>query len=519
MSIGATTTSACGTNGNNMAQLNEAQHLVAFGRCKIEGLSPRVKIYEHPRDRLPQVGPGEKVAVIVSKDKQEQDPAGTNRLLSEIQTLVTKAQVGEKTITNVAKRMASNLLTNLPRHVGTPYASNLNKPLRGIPAFIVAAGASLDMNAHLLPECAKHGVIIAMNTSAKAVRATGAPIDVLVSIESIDVSKTLELGMDNGDPYSILALDATSNPTSWDTPADHKLCFVNNDPAFYGPLAALGGSPTPFGGSVATTSVSLARYWGADVIVLLGQDLAWATPRGVMNVEPGKPHNLPPGAESSYLDTRCYADNTLKGGLKVRVDDKTQCLYFSGRPEYENKRLSYLKYPAWGGRGECYTTYDLLTFVDWFNKAAGSKAAFTHGIVNATEGGCKLTGIPDIPLEDVLKRYMWSSQGRGDKGELLRQIKASKSPTIQDVDWYREGLRDQVRRTRVAAEKYVKERGVMNFAEWRKAINDTPVVDAFMAADCGEARNLRGASMRKRFAMIMDSCVRSCVEIEGILEG
>ena len=226
-----------------MALVNEANYLVVYGTVTVEGLSRAVKVCVHPRDKVPDFGIGEKVAVVVSEERMRNDPNGSRALINEVQTNFTKAGVGEKTVVNVARRMATNLLKNLDRHVGVPYASNLHKPLRGVPAFIVAAGASLDSNIHLLPECAKHGVIFGMNTSAKAIRKAGVQLDVIASIESIDVTETLRIGS-GGKPYPILALDATANPLSWDIPAEQRISFVNNDPAFSNVVTSLGGMPT-----------------------------------------------------------------------------------------------------------------------------------------------------------------------------------------------------------------------------------------------------------------------------------
>ncbi|MEO0325544.1 MAG: 6-hydroxymethylpterin diphosphokinase MptE-like protein, partial [Myxococcota bacterium] len=82
------------------------------------------------------------------------------------------------------------------------------RPLEGKPAFIVAAGPSLDGNAALVAEAQRRGPVFAVNTAARAIEHRGARVDVLVGLEPLPL----------GDPLSVSArailCDVSSHPST-----------------------------------------------------------------------------------------------------------------------------------------------------------------------------------------------------------------------------------------------------------------------------------------------------------------
>jgi hypothetical protein len=100
-------------------------------------------------------------------------------------------QINENTYFYRAKTWLNDIFQNLPRAVGTAPFMALEDRYRGVPAFIVGAGPSLDKNGALLAQAAKKGIVIAVNTSAPALAKHGVVPQVLACIESLDLSSSI----------------------------------------------------------------------------------------------------------------------------------------------------------------------------------------------------------------------------------------------------------------------------------------------------------------------------------------
>ncbi len=279
--------------------------------------------------------------------------------------------------------IVESALANLPRLSSLPLATALDRPLAGTPAFIVSAGPSLDRHAHLLPRAAERGALFAVNTSAPVVAASGAPIDVLVAVETVDVSEALAVG---APAARAVALELSAAATLYDVLVARRLAFVSAVPAFAELSALLGAAPLYYGGSVATAAFALAVAWGADPIVLVGQDLA-------------------------YTGGRVYAAGTPYEGMTAVAQGPR--LVLLGRPEKEAiyARSGIPAQPrvrprvpvaAWGGSGVVDSTHDLVLFRRWFEDEA-RRLAGRPRLVNATEGGATIEGFEERDLASVLE--------------------------------------------------------------------------------------------------------------------
>lgn len=312
-------------------------------------------------------------------------PDARTKLASTLKEVEGLTIVRENTLMERSKLIVENLMSNFARLETSPLATALGEPLQGKPAFIVSAGPSLDKNAHLIAEASKHGAVFAVNTSAPAVVAAGAMIDVLVAIEGIDASAAMTLAADK---THAVAMDLSCSPKNFEVPIKNQLAFLFASPTSIPLAQKLNTNGLVYGGSVATAAFSLAYVWGADPIVLIGQDLA-------------------------YTDGRAYAQQTLFGGMTVERHGNV--LVQKGCPEREETFKKYekdglkpqprarpmLEAAAWGGQGTVWSTHELTMFRHFFESSAHSLKG-KRRLINATEGGASIQGFEELTLRAVI---------------------------------------------------------------------------------------------------------------------
>lgn len=301
------------------------------------------------------------------------------KTISEVQGLVL---LQRNSVMERAGMLAERAIGNLPRLASVPALSSLGRPLEGTPAFIVSAGPSLDHNREHLHAAAERGAVFAVNTSSPVLAAIGAPIDLLVAIEALDVTEPIAKAA----PVTrALALDLTSGFANFDAEIDRKLAFLCEAPQ-YRHLAQLVGIDTlGYGGSVATAAFAIAHALGADPIVLVGQDLAYTDGRGYASDTLYEATRVYRDGELIYIDrAKKWDETTAKGGLKV-----------------PSKVRPVVDVTAWGGESEVWSTHELVLFRRWFEMAAEQLGGAVR-LVNATEGGARIAGFEEVGLEELV---------------------------------------------------------------------------------------------------------------------
>ncbi len=274
-------------------------------------------------------------------------------------------------------------LDNLHLLAEMPLALSLNKPMKGKPAFIVSAGPSLNRNAELLGQAAERGFVMPVNSAAPVVSSVGASLDVLVALEALGVPPSVKHSLDQAE---MLALDLSAHPDIFAHAKPQRcLLYYSSSPPYHWLGQRTGVPPLLFGSSVATAAFALAANWGADPIVLVGQDLA-------------------------YTGGNMYARGSAHSGLRVAgnadvIELETSAerdALFTRRgltppPRYQRK----LSVEAWGGEGSVVTTYDMCSFRRWFEAAAHALSGEAR-LINATEGGARIVGFEELSLQKVL---------------------------------------------------------------------------------------------------------------------
>ncbi len=291
-----------------------------------------------------------------------------------------------------------NKLYNVGHVAANPGVSHLFGRFTGRPAIIVAAGPSLDKNAHLLAEAKGRAVILCVDTALKALLRRGIRPDLVLSIDGSFLNYRHFEGVETEEAEGMWLvaepathhriLDEFRGPkliASFETPAMRWLESVTEPKGL-----------VVTGGSVATFAFGLAVRMGADPIIFVGQDL-------------------------SYPDGKCYASGTYYAETGFRMEERT-----------------LLRVPANDG-GEVPTPPNMYTFLKWFEEAIDVLPGRTF--VNATEGGARIEGTRVMTLREALDRYC------GEPVPVAEVLAAIPAPR---PDWDRllcemEGLRRRLR--------------------------------------------------------------------------
>ncbi|MEM1416161.1 MAG: 6-hydroxymethylpterin diphosphokinase MptE-like protein [Myxococcota bacterium] len=278
-----------------------------------------------------------------------------------------------------ARLGAKHTAENVRRLAGTVRVDQLGAPLRGMPAFIVSAGPSLDRNLHLIEEAAKRGPVFAVNTAAKAIEHAQGTVDVLVTIESLPVGDQLSRTARS------LLLDISAHASSFEAPIEPKVVTFGLERAQY-VADHLGVGEFQTAGNVGTFALQAALNFGADPVVLLGQDCA-------------------------FPDGRMYASHCQRDMWRARIEGRKVVLecdealwrLFS---EYELPAAQVterIDLPAWGGAGSVVSNPMFTRIATHLQTVAASRPEYAgRRFINATEGGASLEGWEEKPLEALL---------------------------------------------------------------------------------------------------------------------
>ncbi|SDF79719.1 motility associated factor glycosyltransferase family protein [Sporolituus thermophilus] len=257
-----------------------------------------------------------------------------------------------------------NNMQNLASLRLSPDVAVLKNSLKGCPAFIVAAGPSLDKNINYLKEIGNQGLIIAVDTIAEKLVNNGIYPHVISSVERI---KVWEYFFQDKPPYysqSYLVAPPLVQPELINAFAGRVILPMRQSVNEYRWLSKVLGlsddSAIWMGASCAHIAMGFALHLGASPIVLVGQDLAY-----------GRDMSKTHAAGTAY-------------------DDK---------PMPEQKVITTVE----GYYGEEVKTNKIwLDFKLMFEKIIELTKV---DVINATEGGARIKGTVQEPLNEVIDRY------------------------------------------------------------------------------------------------------------------
>lgn len=340
----------------------------------------------------PQFSNGKQsVTLVNTPGYPELFPEQAQSLRAEVGELVQRGGINDATHRLRARTWIQDVFANLDllREHSTFLA--LARQYTGVPAFIVGAGPSLGKNGRLLAEAAKKGIVFAVNSSARALDSYGVEPQVLMAMESIDVSHLFE--QVSYIDRVVRAISLTAHPNTLRTGKGPLLPVFEGIQQQNVPLTSLlGHSGLSVSGSVSTLAFSLAERLGCSPIVFVGQDLA-------------------------YTDGKAYAPGSAYQESRVRVASDGQHLELdwcdtlrTTHNQGVNKMLDrepLRRVPAWGGEGEVLSTHGFCAVRAWLHDASVvlSRVRPETRLVNATEGGARIEGFEESTLADLLATF------------------------------------------------------------------------------------------------------------------
>lgn len=220
-----------------------------------------------------------------------------------------------------------------------------------MPVIVVAAGPSLELNVDILKRAKGKALILAVDTSLNFLYERGIEPDFAVTL---DVHKPLFLFENPLGKKVPMLISISGNPSVIEYSDGPKVFYDYTDfltKVKYGEVISDSVNPA---GSVATSAFDIARYMGANTIILVGQDLAYK------------------------------GEKTHATGLELY---KEHSVFTSVEGNYG---------------GQLNTRHDWYTFLLWYENMISH---YDGIVVNATEGGAKIKGTLIMTLSDAIDKY------------------------------------------------------------------------------------------------------------------
>ena len=318
------------------------------------------------------------VAKLMYPPSFELNPQAYRKIETEIESLVAAQKEGFNTLESYWEMSLQNILGNLGAMAEATAIDRLFATAVDRPALIVAAGPSLDKNISRIKAVKGCFVIIATDTALKPLMAEGIQPDLVISIDPN--ARNLEK-IDQLPAHSLRLIPLVFSPLVFhEVPYRFSgVKFVFSEPHCFCQWAvgAMGlrrpAAELPYGFSVAHFAFYLARAMGADPIIFVGLDLAFAL----------------------------EGDQARNSAMQWQTD--------LNRPEL-------IKVPGVNGK-EVVTCEGFAKMITLFEREiARTKAR----CVDATEGGALIRGARIMTLKEAIER--WIFKGASGFAETIKKI-------------------------------------------------------------------------------------------------
>ncbi len=264
-----------------------------------------------------------------------------------------------------------NFVSNLPAILGSAPVSSLFGKYKNIPAVLVAAGPSLDRNAHLLSAFKGRSLIMAVDTSVRALLSLGITPDIVASLDAKPENFLHLAGLSMPDTLMVCnpmvnsgIVRESAGPVVFTGAYDSLFDWIEESIGERGEIL--------LGGSVAASAFDLACKMGCSPIIFMGQDLCY---------HPGRSH----ASLTFYEDLRsgqgeeCVEDRELE---KDFTEDALESVNITGAKVTVTPKLSNLK--RW--------------FEFMITKTDSS-------VINSTEGGMLIEGAENLSMTESVARF------------------------------------------------------------------------------------------------------------------
>ncbi|EIW20918.1 protein of unknown function DUF115 [Pelosinus fermentans A11] len=298
-----------------------------------------------------------------------------HQVMKSMKAVVNIKLLNLVTLIKMGPDFVSNTLLNLAQYCAQPGIASLFERLAGKPVIIVAAGPSLNKNIQLLKKAKGKAAIFAVGTALKALNKCGIEPDLVFSIDPqlLNYEKHFK-GVDMGGASLVAEIQS------------HHMILENFQGTVFvsgsmGILKWFGDSieskgTTQSGGSVAHNAFTAAYQMGANPIILVGQDLAYARDG------------------HSHASGTNYENNIYSGG----------------------ENLDYFHVKANDG-GQILTDRSFFQFLNFFQLWIEKYPEREY--INATEGGAYIQGTKLMTLQEVLDQYC---QEAFDIQEIIKEV-------------------------------------------------------------------------------------------------
>ncbi|MFT3694226.1 MAG: DUF115 domain-containing protein [Kofleriaceae bacterium] len=303
-----------------------------------------------------------------------------------VRAALSDMRIHRNTIAAFSRTWIDQAATNLPAVAKWPSAATLDGAFANVPMVIVAPGPSLAKNIDQLKSLEGRAVLACFSHSLKPVVAAGLTPDVVITVDPQDVRYHFH-GVDVSKMTLVNAV--TCHPAMFELPAKRFVtCAANSavDDWIFDGIRE--DARAPGGGSVATSTFSLALRWGCDPIVFVGLDLSF--PNGEYYVKTSVDGDVSAKVDA---DGVVKVDGWSKGFQKMKA---------AGGPEVARERAITL--PGWHG-GEVPSSFMFSMFHRWFVEKMREIEGVGLSVYNCTEGGSYIKGMDHRPLAEVLASF------------------------------------------------------------------------------------------------------------------
>lgn len=278
---------------------------------------------------------------------------------------------------------------NTPHLLRTPGLSRLRGAFQGVPAVIAAAGPSLERQLPLLAREAERLLVVGIGPSLGSLRLHGIRPDLVHVLESADVAHQLTRAGPTEDLN--LVLTPKTHPRLFELPVRTRFVAYTAAERFASWMAReLGESLVLQGaGSVALSAVYLAASLGANPILLIGQDLAFT-------------------GGQVYAKGSCYEAIGIQptgpdGFAYTRMEDRSEAYEGDPRRMEQASRQRLVWVEGWNG-DPVPTSVSYASFIEQYKEIGASLARSGITLLNCTEGGARLPGVPQVEFAEALGR-------------------------------------------------------------------------------------------------------------------
>ncbi len=315
---------------------------------------------------------------MVVEDYTESRPDDYLPLAEHARRVLNQLKSNQATVSEKGSEIAFNEIIGLPFTVRARGIRDLHNMFRGVPAILVSTGPSLGKNIHLLKKAQDRAVIIATAQAFRSLLAYGVKPDFICTIDFGANNRTHLDGLMNSLDVPLVSLCRAQSDLMRDYQGG---LFVNgaahpNHNHYLHRLWEHKGI-IQSGNSVAHLAFSVALLTGADPLIWVGQDLAVSDTTHFDQVE-----------QNSRIE-KTSTGQAVRRKIDPKSNNYNQIIGSAGNlfvPGYYGKQV-----PTMPG---------LLSFLTLFEQLLEH---LQGRFINATEGGARIKGTEQMPLEEVIE--------------------------------------------------------------------------------------------------------------------